>query len=160
MSNNNYWDDEDDIETTESHESSGGDLIKQLRKQIKMKDKELGELTGKLSTYEKRDREDTVRKVLEKQGVTNPKAARLVLKDLDGDITEQAVLNWLETDGDVFNYEAPAKSALTDEDRSELRRQENIVQGAASPDRERDLEALIDSASTPEELDRIIAGQF
>lgn len=156
---NNYWDDEDDNDNTFKDASEGGDLVKQLRKQLKMKDKELGELTGKLSTYEKRDREDTVRKVLEKQGVTNPKAARLVLKDIEGDITEQAVLNWLETDGDVFNYEAPNKSALSDEDRQELNRQSNVVQGATTPDRTEDIEMRIANATSDEELMRILSSQ-
>lgn len=161
MSNNNYWEDEEDIDTTESHDSSGGDLIKQLRKQLKMKDKELGELTGKLSTYEKRDREDTVRKVLEKQGVTNPKAARLVLKDIEGDVTEQAILNWLESDGDVFGYSPEPKDAsvLSDEDRSELNRQANVTQGASTPDRGEDIEMRIAQASSPEELARILHSQ-
>jgi transcriptional regulator with XRE-family HTH domain len=159
MSNNNYWDEEDDINTQFDGASEGGDLVKQLRKQLKMKDKELGELTGKLSTYEKRDREDTVRKVLEKQGVTNPKAARLVLKDIEGDITEQAVVNWLETDGDVFGYQAPDKSVLSEEDRSELKRQENLTQGATTPDRGEDLEMRIAAANSPEELSRILYSQ-
>lgn len=156
---NNYWDDEDDNDTTFKDASEGGDLVKQLRKQLKMKDKELGELTGKLSTYEKRDREDTVRKVLEKQGVTNPKAARLVLKDIEGDITEQAVLNWLDSEGDVFNYEAPNKSALSDEDRQELNRQSNVVQGATTPDRTEDIEMRIANATSDEELMRILSSQ-
>lgn len=158
MSNNNYWDEEDDIDTVESHDTTGGDLVKQLRKQLKMKDKELGELTGKLSTYEKRDREDTVRKVLEKQGITNPKAARLVLKDIEGEVNEQAIMTWLENEGDVFNYEAPSKSVLSDEDRSELRRQENLTHGADTPDRGEDLAMRIEQASSPEELARILAG--
>ena len=156
---NNYWDDEDDNDNTFKDASEGGDLVKQLRKQLKMKDKELGEFKDKLSTYEKRDREDTVRKVLEKQGVTNPKAARLVLKDIEGDITEQAVLNWLETDGDVFNYEAPNKSALSDEDRQELNRQSNVVQGAITPDRTEDIEMRIANATSDEELMRILSSQ-
>ena len=157
---NNYWDDEeDDIETTGNHEPDGGNLAKQLRKQLKMKDKELAEFKDKLSTYEKSDREDTVRKVQEKQGVTNPKAARLVLKDIEGDITEQAVLNWLETDGDVFNYEAPNKSALSDEDRQELNRQSNVVQGATTPDRTEDIEMRIANATSDEELMRILSSQ-
>jgi hypothetical protein len=155
MSNDNYWDDEDD-NTNISDASGGGDLVKQLRKQIKMKDKELGELTGKLSTYEKRDREDVVRKVLEKQGVTNPKAARLVLKDIEGDISEKAVIDWLDSEGDVFGYEPQSKSALSDEDRSELNRQVNAVQGATTPDRTEDLSMRIDQAGSPEELRRIL----
>lgn len=156
---NNYWDDEEDNDNTFKDASEGGDLVKQLRKQLKLKDKELGELTGKLSTYEKRDREDTVRKVLEKQGVTNPKAARLVLKDIEGEITEQSILNWLETDGDVFNYEAPSKSALSDEARQELNRQANVVDGATTPDRTEDIEMRIANASSDEELMRILSSQ-
>ena len=152
---NNYWDEEEDDNDFASS-ASETDLQKQLRKMVKAKDKELKELATKLESYEKKAREDVVRSVLEKQGVTNPKAARLVLKDLEGDVTEQAVLNWLDDEGDVFGYTADNASKISDVDRGELARQAQVTQGAITPDRGQDLEMKIENAQSAEELNRIL----
>ena len=152
---NNYWDEEEDDNDFASS-ASETDLQKQLRKMVKAKDKELKELATKLESYEKKAREDVVRSVLEKQGVTNPKAARLVLKDLEGDVTEQAVLNWLDDEGDVFGYTADNASKISDVDRGELARQAQVTQGALTPDRGQDLEMKIENAQSAEELNRIL----
>ena len=154
MSNDNYWDEEDDNDFASS--ASETDLQKKLRKMLNAKDKENKELLSKLEGYQKKEREDVVRTVLEKQGVTNPKAARLVLKDIEGDITEQAVMNWLEDEGDVFGYSADNASTISDADRGELSRQASVTQGATTPDRGQDLEMKMDQATSKEELDRIL----
>lgn len=151
---NNYWDEEDDNDFTGS--ASETDLQKQLRKMVKAKEKENKELLAKLESYEKKAREDVVRQVLEKQGVTNPKAARLVLKDLEGDVTEQAVLNWLDDEGDVFGYESERAPKISETDRGEMARQAQVTQGASTPDRGEDLAMKIDQAQSPEELSRIL----
>lgn len=155
MSNDNYWD-EDDNDNEFASSASETDLQKKLRKMLNAKDKENKELLAKLEGYVKKEREDVVRTVLEKQGVTNPKAARLVLKDLEGDITEQAVMNWLDDEGDVFGYESGKAPVISDEDRGELNRQAQVTQGAITPDRGQDLEMKMDAATSKEELDRIL----
>lgn len=154
MSNDNYWDEEDDNDFASS--ASETDLQKKLRKMLNAKDKENKELLSKLEGYQKKEREDVVRTVLEKQGVTNPKAARLVLKDIEGDITEQAVMNWLEDEGDVFGYSADNASTISEVDRGEMARQAQVTQGAITPDRGQDLEMKMDQATSKEELDRIL----
>lgn len=155
MSNTQYWDEEDDDNDFASS-ASETDLQKQLRKMVKAKERENKELLSKLEGYQKKEREDIVRTVLEKQGVTNPKAARWAIKDLEGDITEQAVMNWLEDEGDVFGYTGDTASKISEQDRGELSRQAQVTEGALTPDRALDLEMKIDQATSPEELSRIL----
>lgn len=155
MSNDNYWDDEDDLDTTDNT-SDGGDLIKKLRKKSRVDEKRIKELEEQLGNYTKVERERTVKEVLEQQGV-NPKAARLALKDLDGEVTPDAVLNWLDDNGELFGY-SPAKDApaMGEENREALRRQDSVTQGASTPNREDDLAMRIENASSQEELNAIL----
>ena len=154
---NNYWDEEDDNDEVITGEETESQLQKKLRKKIRADEKRIKDLEDKLNGYTVKEREAVVKAVLEKQGV-NPKAARHALKDIDGDITEQAVLNWLEDEGDVFGY-AANKEAASDVDREALRRQDTSVMGAAAPDRGQDLEARIAGAKSEDELRAILNSQ-
>jgi len=154
---NNYWDEEDDNDEVITGEETESQLQKKLRKKIRADEKRIKDLEDKLNGYTVKEREAVVKAVLEKQGV-NPKAARHALKDIDGDITEQAVLNWLEDEGDVFGY-AANKDAASDVDREALRRQDTSVMGAAAPDRGQDLEARIAGAKSEDELRAILNSQ-
>ena len=155
---NNYWDEEDEDFDTEVEVNDGSDLLKKLRKAKRADEKRIKELTEQLETLSKGQRERTVKEVLEKQGV-NPKAARLALKDLE-DVNEESILNWLDENGDLFGY-SPAQetSGNSDENRSALRKQNEITTGAITPDRGEDLEMRIDQADTPEDLRRILHSQ-
>ena len=156
---NNYWDDEDEDDTTITGNETESDLQKKLRKKIRSDEKRIKELEEKLSGFTKVDRERTVKEVLEKQGV-NPKAARLILKDLEGDISEEAVLGWLETDGDLFGFsKSEETSNVSDSDRQALRQQDRLTEGAITPDRGQDIEMRIDQAQSAEELQRILYSQ-
>ena len=157
---NNYWDDEDDNdEMTITGNETESDLQKKLRKKIRADEKIIKELNEKLESYTKESRERTVKEVLEKQGV-NPKATRLALKDLDGDVTEEAVLNWLDDNGDLFGYSRSEDAPIaSEEDLGELRRQNSVTQGAKTPDRGEDLELRIDQAQSADELQRILYSQ-
>jgi hypothetical protein len=105
---NNYWDeDEDDQDTDNEVQMDGSDLLKKLRKAKRNDEKRIKELTEQLEGLSKSQRERTVKEVLEQKGV-NPKAQRLILKDLD-DITEESVNNWLEDNGDLFGLTARGK---------------------------------------------------
>jgi len=64
MSNYDYEDD-DDFDTNES----GNDLVKQLRKAAKQKDKELAELRDKFDGLSKAQRERSIKDALERRGV-------------------------------------------------------------------------------------------
>jgi hypothetical protein len=152
---NNYWDDEDEDETTITGNESDNDLQKKLRKKIKADEKRMKELEEKLDTYVKKERESSVKELLEKQGV-NPKAARLILKDLE-EVTPESVSNWLEDNGDLFGFTKQEDAPVDDSNLAELRKQNAVTQGALTPDRAEDLEMRIAQAQSQEELNRILA---
>lgn len=151
---NNYWDDEDEDETTITGNESENDLQKKLRKKIKADEKRMKELEEKLDGYVKKERESSVKELLEKQGV-NPKAARLILKDLD-EVTEESVTNWLEDNGDLFGFTKQEEAPVDNSNLAELRKQNAVTQGALTPDRAEDLAMRIDQAQSQEELNQIL----
>jgi hypothetical protein len=154
---NNYWDDEDDdLDTETDVQMDGSDLLKKLRKAKRSDEKRIKELTEQLETFTKSQREATVKSILEKKGV-NQKAARLVLKDLDGDFTEESVNNWLDDNADLFGIEVSQKP--DSQNLATLRQQDVMTQGAYTPDRAQDLEQRMDNASSMEELITLMQSQ-
>jgi hypothetical protein len=155
---NNYWDeDEDDLDTETEVQMDGSDLLKKLRKAKRNDEKRIKELTEQLEGLSKSQRERTVKEVLEQKGV-NPKAQRLILKDLD-EITEESVNNWLEDNGDLFGLVQPEVNQEKELNRAALRQQDIVTQLGMSPDRADDLLNRINSAETVEELHEIIYSQ-
>ena len=155
---NNYWDeDEDDLDTDNGVQLEGSDLLKKLRKAKRNDEKRIKELTEQLEGLSKSQRERTVKEVLEQKGV-NPKAQRLILKDLD-DITEESVNNWLEDNGDLFGLTQPEVNQEKELNRAALRQQDMVTQLGMTPDRADDLLNRINNAETAEELQAIIYSQ-
>jgi hypothetical protein len=152
---NNYWEDEDDDLDTESS-VDGGDLVKKLRKAKRADEKRIKELTEQLETYSKAQREQTVKSVLDKKGV-NPKAARLILKDLD-DVNEESVSNWLEDNSDLFGLQTQ-NAPQVDADIAALRQQDILTQGAITPDRAENMELRLNNASSTEEILDLLRSQ-
>jgi hypothetical protein len=138
---NNYWDDEDDELDTDQN-LGGDDLVKKLRKAKRADEKRIKELTEQLEGLSKVQRERTVKEVLEQKGV-NPKAARIILKDLE-EVNEETVMNWLDDNGDLFGYTRDEQEQrITEVDRATLRQQDIITQNAGTPSRAEDLEARL-----------------
>jgi len=155
---NNYWDeDEDDQDTDNETQMDGSDLLKKLRKAKRNDEKRIKELTEQLEGLSKSQRERTVKEVLEQKGV-NPKAQRLILKDLD-DITEESVNNWLEDNGDLFGLTKPEVNEEKELNRAALRQQDVVTQLGSTPDRAEDLLSRINNAASAEELNQIIYSQ-
>ena len=155
---NNYWDeDEDDLDTDNEVQMDGSDLLKKLRKAKRNDEKRIKELTEQLEGLSKAQRERVVKEVLEQKGV-NPKAQRLILKDLD-DITEESVNNWLEDNGDLFGLTQPEVNQEKELNRAALRQQDVVTQLGTSPDRAEDLLTRINNAASAEELNQIIYSQ-
>ena len=155
---NNYWDeDEDDLDTDNEVQMDGSDLLKKLRKAKRNDEKRIKELTEQLEGLSKSQRERVVKEVLEQKGV-NPKAQRLILKDLD-DITEESVNNWLEDNGDLFGLTKPEVNEERELNRAALRQQDVVTQLGTSPDRAEDLLTRINNAASAEELNQIIYSQ-
>ena len=155
---NNYWDeDEDDLDTDNEVQMDGSDLLKKLRKAKRNDEKRIKELTEQLEGLSKSQRERTVKEVLEQKGV-NPKAQRLILKDLD-DISEESVNTWLEDNGDLFGLSQPEVNQEKELNRAALRQQDVVTQLGTSPDRAEDLLSRINNAASAEELNSIIFSQ-
>jgi len=156
---NNYWDeDEDDQDTDNETQMDGSDLLKKLRKAKRNDEKRIKELTEQLEGLSKVQRERVVKEVLEKKGV-NPKAQRLILKDLE-DVSEESVNTWLDDNGDLFGLtKEPAVTQEQEVNRAALRQQDILTQGSLTPDRAEDLEAKISNAQSAEEILSILRAQ-
>jgi len=156
---NNYWDeDEDDQDTDTETQMDGSDLLKKLRKAKRNDEKRIKELTEQLEGLSKVQRERVVKEVLEKKGV-NPKAQRLILKDLE-DVSEESVNTWLDDNGDLFGLtKEPAVTQEQEVNRAALRQQDILTQGSLTPDRAEDLEAKISNAQSAEEILSILRTQ-
>ena len=154
---NNYWDDEDDdLDNDTETQMDGSDLLKKLRKAKRADEKRIKELTEQLETFTKTQRESTVKAILEQKGV-NQKAARLVLKDLDGDFSEEAVSNWLNENGELFGLEVSENR--NEQNLATLRQQDVMTTKGFTPDRAQDLEQRMDNAGSMEELLSLMQSQ-
>ena len=98
MSNYDYEDDDEDF----TQESGNNDLVKQLRKANKQKEKELAELKSQFDGLSKAQRERAIKDTLEARGV-NSKIAKFIPSDIDP--TEESLSKWLDDNGDVFGYQ-------------------------------------------------------
>ena len=155
---NNYWDeDEDDLDTDNEVQMDGSDLLKKLRKAKRNDEKRIKELTEQLEGLSKSQRERIVKEVLEQKGV-NPKAQRLILKDLE-EISEESVNNWLADNGDLFGLTQPEVKQEQELNRAALRQQDVVTQLGSTPDRAEDLLNRINNAASAEELNSIIYSQ-
>jgi len=155
---NNYWDeDEDDLDTDNGTQLDGSDLLKKLRKAKRNDEKRIKELTEQLEGLSKSQRERVVKDVLDKKGV-NPKAQRLILKDLE-DISEESVNTWLDDNGDLFGLTKPEVNPEQEVNRAALRQQDILTQNSLTPDRAEDLEAKISNAQSAEEILSILRTQ-
>jgi hypothetical protein len=131
MSNNNNWDNDDDLDMYNEVSSDETNGIKDLRKAKRADEKRIKELTEKLEMFERQQRESTVKSVLESKGV-NSKAARLILKDLD-EVSEDSVTTWLRENGDIVGY-TEAEQTESKPNVREFSRQDGATQFAATPD--------------------------
>jgi hypothetical protein len=155
---NNYWDDdEDDQDTDTDVQMDGSDLLKKLRKAKRSDEKRIKELTEQLEGFSKAQRERVVKDVLDKKGV-NPKAQRLILKDLE-DVNEESVNTWLEDNGDLFGLVQPEDTQEKELNRAALRQQDVVTQLGMTPDRAENLLDRINSAASAEELSALIYSQ-
>ena len=149
MSNYEYEDDDDF--TQESN-----DLVKQLRKAAKQKDKELAELKAQFESLNKQSRERSIKDVLESRGV-NGKVAKFIPQDLDP--TEESLSKWLEDNADVFGFQVEDKQqpVVDPAQANAYKKMNSAVDQGLTPDSSDDIMRKLLSATSKEELDEIIA---
>ena len=158
----NDWDEDDDFEFEDQQVPvMGDDLVKKLRKAKRADEKRIKELTEQLEGLSKVQRERVVKEVLDQKGV-NPKAARLILKDLD-DVSEESVNHWLDDNGDLFGFTQQAQEAdpQRELDLAALRQQDIVTQNGMTPDKQMDAVQRINDAATAEDIIAMIqSGNF
>ena len=151
MSNYDYEDD-DDFDTNDS----SNDLVKQLRKASKQKDKELNELKAQFESLNKAQRERAIKDALASRGV-NSKIASFIPQDIDP--TEESVSKWLEDYADVFGIETSQTQAthnVNPADAAAYKRMTNSADSGASPEHNGDIMQRLMNANSKEELDEVI----
>ena len=154
MSNFEYEDDEDDDFTTPVNESN--DLVKQLRKANKQKEKELAELKSQFEGLSKAQRERAIKDTLESRGV-NSKIAKFIPSDIDP--TEESLSKWLEENGDVFGFQATPTNTQPNVDPADIaayKRMNQATEQGLTPDSSQDLLQKILATQTPDELAEVL----
>jgi ABC-type sugar transport system substrate-binding protein len=151
MSNFDYEDEDDDF-TQESNQNN--DLVKQLRKANKQKEKELAELKAQFDGVSKAQRERAIKDVLEARGV-NKKVASFIPSDIDP--TEESLSKWLTEYGDVFGITAePTQDVVDPAQAAAYKKMNSAVDNGLTPDSSDDMLRKILNASSKEELDEVI----
>ena len=149
MSNYDYEDDDDFTE------DSSNDLVKQLRKASKQKDKELNELRAQFESLSKGQRERAIKDALAARGV-NSKIASFIPQDIDP--TEESVSKWLEDYADVFGIEVSQTQTpnINPNDAAAYKRMTNSADSGTSPEHNGDIMQKLMNANSKEELDDVI----
>jgi hypothetical protein len=151
MSNYEYEDDDDDITT-----DSSNDLVKQLRKASKQKDKELQELRAQFENLSKGQRERAIKDVLASRGV-NGKIASFIPQDIDP--TEESLSKWLDDYADVFGFESSQPQPTPNVDPAQAaayKRMTNTADSGSSPEHNADIMQKLLNTNSREELDEVI----
>jgi hypothetical protein len=152
MSNNEYEDDDDDYTTSDS----SNDLVKQLRKAAKQKDKELQELRAQFDGISKAQRERAIKDALAARGV-NQKISSFIPSDIDP--TEESVSKWLEANADVFGLNVESNQAVPNTDPADIAAYKRMTQTAdtgVTPEAGQDIMSRLMNANSKEELDAVI----
>jgi DNA uptake protein ComE-like DNA-binding protein len=151
MSNFDY---EDEDEDTTQDLGQNNDLVKQLRKANKQKEKELAELKAQFEGVSKAQRERAIKDVLEARGV-NKKVASFIPSDIDP--TEESLSKWLTEYGDVFGITAePTQDVVDPAQAAAYKKMNSAVDNGLTPDSSDDMLRKILNTNSKEELDEVI----
>jgi ABC-type sugar transport system substrate-binding protein len=151
MSNYEYEDDDDDFT-----QDSSNDLVKQLRKAAKQKDKELQELRAQFEGISKAQRERAIKDALAARGV-NQKISSFIPSDIDP--TEESVSKWLEANADVFGLNVESNQAVPNTDPADIaayKRMTQTTEAGITPESGQDIMSRLMNANSKEELDAVI----
>jgi hypothetical protein len=152
----NYWADEDEDEETTNVYESDTDLVKKLRKALKVEQRKNKELETSFSELTKAQKERILKDVLASKGVS-PKIAQFIPADIEA--SEDAISAWLDSNGDVFGYTPSEKSKVNQEDISSMKKMDAVLTGAETPISSDDLQNRIANAESEEEIISILSGQ-
>lgn len=141
----------DDLDIDES-----GDLVKQLRKQLKEMSSALKERDEMLEEYFTQTRTEQIGESLTEMGY-NAKIASFVPDDVED---EDDLAAWLKEYGEVFGAQSTEEQSThepsTVDEAAAL--MSAVEEGGIDPTAGQSLEAKIKAASTPEELQALLKG--
>lgn len=152
----NYWADEDEDEETVNVYESDTDLVKKLRKALKVEQRKNKELETSYSEITKTQKERILKDVLTSKGVS-PKIAQFIPADIEA--SEDAIIAWLDNNGDVFGYTPSEKQQVNQEDISSMKKMDAVLTGAETPISSDDMQNRIANAQSEEEIISILSGQ-
>ena len=151
MSNYDYEDEDDN-----NNVDTSTDLIKQLRKANKQKEKELAELKAQFEGLSKAQRERAIKDALAARGV-NTKIASFIPQDIDP--TEESVSKWLESNADVFGIQTTESQQTPNIDPTQAKQYQRLTNAAEqgnTPNAAADIMQKLLNANSREELDDVI----
>lgn len=147
----NVYQDFDDEEL--ESEETGGDLVSQLRKATKKKDKQLKELMEELNSIKSSQRTNSIKSVLAERNL-NPKIANFIPSDLDA--SPEAIDNWIVENAEVFGLKVEKPQVAPDV--ATLRQIDAVAANAQIPVGNDDLFLRLDQAQSAEEIEQMIFG--
>lgn len=147
----NVYQDFDDEEL--ESEETGGDLVSQLRKATKKKDKQLKELMEELNSIKSSQRANSIKSVLAERNL-NPKIANFIPSDLDA--SPEAIDNWIAENAEVFGLKVEKPQVAPDV--ATLRQIDAVAANAQIPVGNEDLFLRLDQAQSAEEIEQMIFG--
>jgi len=95
-----------DYDEYEDDETEGGNTLNVVRKQLRAEQKARKELEAQLAQFAAKERRSTIADVL-KEKAASPALARFVERDVEGDVTPEAVHAWLSENGEMFGWSDP-----------------------------------------------------
>lgn len=101
----------DDTDGNDGSDSSG---IKSLRAQLRKLEADSRVKDAELAKFRSQTRTSTIADVL-REAKAPAKLAKFVERDIEGDVTPDAVKSWLTDNGDIFGW-SPDESSTVDED--------------------------------------------
>ena len=152
---NTYQEWDDDDEDVIQSQQSESDLLKQLRKELKIKSKVLSEMEGQLSSIKTEQRQNVIKSVLESKGVS-PKIAKFIPADIDA--SPEAVNNWIADNADVFGLTVQTPAEVQP-DLAALRQIDAVTANAQSPAGIDDLYLRLQNAESADEITSMIFQQ-
>jgi hypothetical protein len=147
----NVYQDFDDEEL--ESEQEGGDLVSQLRRATKKKDKQLKELMEELSSIKTAQRTNSIKSVLAEKKL-NPKIANFIPADLDS--SPEAIDNWIAENAEVFGLQVQKQEVSPDI--ATLRQIDAVAASANVPIGGDDLLLRLDQATSAAEIEQMIFG--
>ena len=152
---NTYQEWDDDDEDVIQSQQSESDLLKQLRKELKIKSKVLSEMEGQLSSIKTEQRQNVIKSVLESKGVS-PKIAKFIPADIEA--SPEAVDNWIADNADVFGLTVQTPADVQP-DLAALRQIDAVTANAQSPAGIDDLYLRLQNAESADEITNMIFQQ-